>query len=209
MAARGSVSNSAIKRRRLGPALILAATLSILGGMPAECPAAESDLPVSIQVPLIMKILTYERNLMNLHAPTLHMGFLYVPEEEESRACFESFRTELARFAGRTVGGHEILLVPFPVAAGDSLRWPAGEKSPEILYVAPGNEERIHAICRQSRARKVLTVTAVERYVEAGLCAAVVLRGDRRTGVTINLAASREEGRDWVAEFLRLCKIRR
>jgi hypothetical protein len=172
----------------------------------APAPAAETMLPVAQQVPLLLKVVTYEKTLMQPGATALTVGVLYDPDAPDSRRQFEEFERELRPYADKTVRGHAVVLVAVPWASWGKGDLPSEAAGVSILYVPPGDPSIVPLVCRWTRARKILSATPVASYVEDGLTLGLVVRNGR-TGVTINRKASLEEGKVWSEDFLRLCRI--
>ncbi len=187
------------------PATIMAAIL-LLAAPTGRAEDADGDLAVGRQVPLIMKLLAYENNLMNLHRQTIRMGILYLPRDPDSRRTFEQFRREMKRDEHRTIHNRRLVVVPLPVTDANSVGPAVRRASIDVVYVTTGFDADLGSIIATTREEDVLSVTGVPVYVEMGLSVAVVLRGDQ-PGITLNLEASREEGRDWNAYLLDLCRI--
>jgi hypothetical protein len=184
--------------------LLLIATGVLLCG--PEKGRAGSALPIAYQIPLLMKLVTYEFNLMGQPRPTIVIGVLYRPEDPGSRGCFESFEAQFKERRDLVIRGHRLELVGVPIRSEDSLRLPAGHPDIDILYVAPGNEERIPAISRWTRGMKSLSVTGSEDSVEQGLSVALFSSGVKES-ITINLPASLEEGREWNVNVLQVARV--
>lgn len=167
---------------------------------------ADSALPIAYQIPLLMKLVTYEFNLMGKTEPRIVIGVLYRPEDPGSLQCYQSFETQFKERKDLAIRGHRLELVGIPIRSEDALRLPSGHPDLDILYVAPGNEDRITAISRWTREMKSLSVTSSETSVEQGLSVALVSRGAKEA-ITINLPASLEEGREWNVNVLQVARV--
>jgi hypothetical protein len=167
---------------------------------------AESHLAVGYQVPLVLKLLTYECKLMELRRQTIVMGILYRPADEASTRAFEQFRDEMKHFENRTIHNRKLVLEPLPVVEADSAGPAMRRAHVDVVYVTPGFDADLESIFQATRRGSILSVTGVPAYVEMGLTVAVVRRGDQ-AGITLNLEASRMEGRDWNASLLQLCRV--
>ena len=185
--------------------MVLAAASLALFSSPGAS-RAEGELPIAYQVPLLMKLVTYEFNLMGKTKPTITIGVLYRPEDSGSLKCFETFEALFEQRRDLEIRGHPLQLVGIPVRSEGSLRLPPGHPDIDILYVAPGNEDRITAISRWTREMKSLSVTGSEASVEQGLSVALINRGAKE-GITINLPASIEEGREWNVNVLQVARV--
>ncbi len=176
--------------------------LALLG----QAAGAESYLDVEYQVPLVLKLLTYESRLMELQRQTIVMGIIYRPKDDQSRKSFEQFQAEMGHFENRTVRNRRLVVEPLPIAVADSAGPVMRRARVDVVYVTPGFDTDLASIFKATRQERILSVTGVPDYVEKGLAVAVVRRGGQ-AGITLNLEASREEGRDWNASLLKLCRL--
>ncbi len=183
--------------------LVLAALLS---AWPAVGCCERSLLPIANQVPLMLKLLTYENGLMSEPKDTIRVGILYLPRDADSQKCFEEFSTEMRRYDGFTVRGRNVSIVPLPImgVAGDD--WPQRLLPLEVLYVAPGSGEILSTITKITRSAKILTITGVEPYLKGGLSMGLLLVNDAPE-IAINMPASQEEGCEWEGSLLQVCRL--
>lgn len=168
--------------------------------------AEEPMLPTEQQVPLLLKVLTYERTLMRVERPDLRVGVLFDPAAAESRRQFDDLERVFRTYADKTIRGHAVTLVPIPVAYLGKADLPPEAAGIHILYVPPSDLSIVPIVREWTRSRKILSATPVAAYVEAGLSLGLVVRNGR-TGVAVNRAASGKEGKIWAEDFLRLCHV--
>ena len=167
--------------------------------------AAESmPVPVSLQLPLILKILTYDRNL-DARSPTeLRIGVVVAPNDPSS------VRAEIAggfqALANTTVKGRRLRAVTLEYGSEAQLESAVRAEQVAVLYVAPGNGANIEALVRVSRAQRVVTTTGVPDYVPLGIAVGIGMQQDRPQ-ILINLAASRSAGSEFDASLLRVVRI--
>jgi hypothetical protein len=183
--------------------LVLAAFLS---AWPAVGHGQEALLPIANQVPLMLKVLTYESGLMLEPADTIRVGILYRPRSADSERCFEEFSTEMRKYEGFTVRGRTVSLVPLlnTGAMGDD--WPHKLLPLDVLYVAPGSGDLLSRITKITRSAKILTITGIESYVDDGLSMGLFLANDGPE-IAINMSASHQEGCEWEGSLLQVCRL--
>lgn len=187
--------------RRLGRGLALLATLAFAA---SPSLAQEMEIPVAVQLPLFLKILSFDHQLVAraAGAPVIAIAFQsgYRPSEQT--------RDELLRLAGDTrpsIAGVRIRFVSIDLDR-ESLAEQLVRDRVTILYLAPVRGMNVREIAAATRAARVTTVTGVSRYVELGLAVGARLRGDRPQ-ILVNLIASRLEGAELGAELLKLAQI--
>ncbi|MES2178336.1 MAG: YfiR/HmsC family protein [Gemmatimonadota bacterium] len=178
-----------------------------LGG--AMCPRAdaraqEMDAPVAIQIPVLLKVMAFDRQLP-LRAPAeIVIGVVF---QSGNRTSAMAKDEALHAFVGARegVGG-----VPLRAVAIDLDR----ERLPDVLragkftmlYITPLRGADVAAIASLTREWRVTTLTGVPRYVAQGLGIGVGVKGGRPR-ILVNLEASKLEGAELGAELLKLADI--
>lgn len=183
-------------RRSIGIVLLLSCTAAA---------AQEMAVPVDVQVPLLLKILTFERNLRGHRSQPLRLGVLFQSQVEESREAFDAFTATAAKGPMR-LGSRAIEIVPIDAADDAEVARVLGTAPIDVLYVAPLRAIAISAITKLTRQREIITLTGVPAYVDQGLSVGVDARGGR-TRVVINLGAHRAEGAEFSAQLLKMARI--
>jgi len=161
--------------------------------------AQDAPVPVEVQVPLLLKILTFDRRLTDATEP-LVVGIVFQHRNRASAAIGEEVRGLLAA-AARPIRVVVIDLDETPDFRGTLLR-----ESVRVVYVAPLQAVSVSTIAEATRGERVVSVTGVPRYVDQGLAVGIDLNGTRPR-IVINLAASRAEGSDFSAQLLKLARL--
>jgi len=89
--------------------------------------------------------------------------------------------------------------------AADLTAWLA-QKKVQVLYVVPGLSKELEGIRDVCVERKIVSVTPVRAFVERGLVAGIVLKGDRAR-ILVNLPAAVAAGMDLDPKLLELSEI--
>jgi YfiR/HmsC-like len=175
----------------------------LAGGMCTTVHAQEMEIPVGVQLPLFLKVMSFDRQLRSRGAGTLVIAIAYQSGYRASVGAKEE--------AWRSASGfREIAGMPVNLVAIDLDREELGaaltRDRATLLYVAPVRGIDVRELVQVTRAARVTTLTGVVRYVELGLAVSVRLRGDRPR-IVVNLAASRLEGAELAAELLQLAEV--
>ena len=188
-------------RRRTSPqrGLALALLGLALGGIASPVAAQEVAVPVEIQVPLLLKILAFNRSLGDA-ADTLVVGIVFQHRNRASAAVGDEVRGLLAAAA------RPIRVVAIDLDETRDLRGTLLRESVRVVYVAPLQAVAVSTVTEATRGERVVSVTGVPRYVEQGVAVGIDL-SDSRPRIVINLAASRAEGADFSAELLKLARL--
>ena len=169
----------------------------------APLPAQQAAVPVELQFSLFFRILTYDRSLPDRGANGVVIGVAYQGRLRASALVAE----EALRQAPPPGFPFPVQYVAIDLDTTTDLAGALARAGCDVLYVAPLRAYRVADIAAAGQARRILTLTGVPDYVEAGLGVGIGLRGDRPE-ILVNLAAARAEGADFSATFLQLATVR-
>lgn len=185
--------------RRLG------CLLCLLLGAAINLRAQAMDLPVETQIPIFLKLLTFDRNLVTSAGSELTVGILFQGGNRESASARRQAESELKR-ATQLFEGLSVRIVLIDLDAGDDLARLLEEGHVNALYVTPLRAVDLKPLLRVTRAARVRTFSGVGRFVTQGVAMGAGLRGDLPQ-IVVNLPALREEGADYPAQVLRLARV--
>lgn len=188
--------------RRLG--LVLGLAVLVRAGVAAA--AEPMPLTPDLQVPLILKILTYDRHFEAKAGPELVIGIVYAPADPSSVKAANDVSDTLYRFAGKTVKRLPIRYFLVEFTTPENLERSIAQRSISVLYVAPGNARNLAGISKVSQARGVTTTTGVPDYVKRGVSVGIGV-ADERPQILINLPSTRSEGSEFDASLLRIATV--
>jgi YfiR/HmsC-like len=163
------------------------------------------DLAITLQFPLLLKILQFDKNFPARAGQEIVIGVVYQGRFRASaRACEEMRKAARAadteRVAERHIDIVEIDLERVKLRdALDSLKV-------DVVYVAPLRATDITTITDVSRELNITTVTGNEEYVHQGLSVGLGV-WQEKPRVFVNLEASRAEGADFSSRFLSLAQV--
>src|SRR5215813_3012517 len=126
---------------------LLPALLALAPPLRAESMALSAD----VQVPLLLKILTYDRQLEAKAGADLVIGIVHDPTDKDSAKAADEIASTLYKFAGKTVKKLPIkyFLIEYTKAA--ELESFVKAKSINMLYVTPGVARALPDIIRLSQ----------------------------------------------------------
>ncbi len=186
-------------KRQFGLALGIMALLR-----PAAALAAEPmPLAPDLQLPLILKVLTYDRHFETKASGELVLGIVYNQDDQDSLKVASTVIQTLLRFSGKTVKRLPIRFSLVPIA---SLEASVEQLKINVLYVAPGNARHLDSLTALSRAKGITTATGVPDYVRRGIAVGIGVSDDRPQ-ILINLPASKSEGSEFEAGLLRVATV--
>jgi hypothetical protein len=187
-----------VRRRSLLPgALVVLLTV--------RTASAALAVPFDVQVPLMLKALTYDRSLKARAGDQVRIAVLHPSEGEPGAA--ENLATALRNLPGRTLNGLPVTFRHFTVrneAVVDQAlrdgRWAAA-------YVMPGfSSQELTQIRRACESQRVLAMAADAGEVERGLAFGVDSR-DGKPQLVVNLSSTRAFGSEFDLALLRLSRV--
>jgi hypothetical protein len=181
----------------------LLAPMLIAGSAPGA-PAQEMDVPASVQIPLLYKILSFDRNFAARAGDDIVIAILYQSGFRASTAAREQVEAALGHTAS-PLGARRIRWVSIELESGD-LAVQLRRHETDVLYVTPLRGTGLSGIVDVARRGHLMTFTGVPPYVERGLSVGVGIEQERPM-IIINLGAARAEGADYTSQLLRVSRV--
>jgi hypothetical protein len=185
---------------------LAAGLCALLVVAPSPALAEKMALPADKQVPLLLKILTYDRQFEQKAGSEVVIGIVYSAADPDSAPAMESLSSTLNGFAGKTVKKLPIKYWQIPYSTPDRLEAIVKEKGINVLYVCPGNDRNLAAIVKLAQGGRITTLTGIPDYVKKGVAVGVGERSGKPQ-IFINLDASKAEGSDFDASLLRIAEV--
>lgn len=179
--------------------MALATALLTTAVSPAVAAAQEMEIPVSLQVPLFLKVISFDRQRVQ-NEPTLVVGVAF-----QSGFRLSSVTREDAERTFRGIGDRTIKVVPIDLDR-DNLNDVMAQHRVSLLYVAPLRAYNIRSIADAAATAHATTITGVSQYVLQGLSVGARLQSDRPK-LLINVAAAKKCGANFAAELLKLAQV--
>lgn len=194
------------KPNRVRGWMLCMALVALLQLSPRGAALAQAmDLPVETQIPIFLKLLTFDRNLGTRDGSDLVIAIVYQSGYRESQSARRQAETEL-RKASQLIEGLTITVVAIDLEREPDLGRRLSQEDVAAMYISPLRATDIKAIVKLSRAAQVRSFSGVSRYVSQGVAMGVALRGDLPQ-IVVNLPAAREEGADYPAQVLKLARV--
>jgi hypothetical protein len=192
-----------MKSKTIAIALFLLIFLSAFRQTKAK---EEMPVPPRIQIPILLKVLTYDRNFEKKVGDTLVIGILYDSQDEDSKKIKEKVSDVLDSLSGKTVKDVPFTYVDLDYSSKNSLKNSIESKKVDVLYIAPAGIGYLKSIVQISQKYKILTITGAPDYVKKGISVGIGLK-EKKPEIWINLSSAKAEGSDLPANLLRLCKV--
>lgn len=169
--------------------------------------AQEMAAPAAIQVPLLFKILTFDRR-MGTRPPgqVMVIAVVFQSGYRASLVAKNQVVDALEAMESSTISGHPVRWVAVEWKDREQLRLALIHERTDVVYLTPVRGVELDHITRAARAGGMTTFTGVPLYVEQGFGLSVGIVRDRPQ-IIVNLPATRAEGSDFTSQLLRLCKV--
>ena len=197
---------SAVRLRSIVPLACILATLA-LAVLPLTAPPALAGpmVPFDVQVPLLLRALTYDRTLRARVGDQVRIAIV-VPAKG-NREAVDELLAWLPTLPERTLNGMPVAFREVAAADEGSLdqalrsgRWAAA-------YVMPGfKADELAQVKRVCAARQILAVAAQADDVERGMAFGVGAHGGKPQ-IVVNLASTKACGSDFDLALLRLARV--
>ncbi len=183
--------------------VILASVLAFLWTAPSS--AQEMAVPVSVQFPLFLKILVFDRNLRNRVGDEIVIGVIHQRKFKRSLRVKDEFMDVMKESPIKTVADIPIRLVSIDVDDAD-LENTISKNEIDVLYITPVRTLEMKKFTSLSFAKKITTLTGVPDYVAEGLAVGIGTKGGKPR-IIINLPTAKAEGADFSSGLLNLAKV--
>jgi hypothetical protein len=187
-------------------AALLSIALLLIALLALPSAAEEMALSAENQLPLLLKVLTYDRNLEQKAGNELAIGIVHDPSDRDSAKATDEIASTLYKYGGKTVKKLPIKYFTIEYTNPPELERIVKSKGISVLYVAPGVAKSLPAIVKVSQTLHLTSVTGVPDYVRKGVAVGIGVVQDRPQ-ILINLASSRSEGSEFDASLLRIATI--
>jgi len=195
---------------RTAPTHRTAAALAWLGLLCVLCgtagPARAGTVPEDKQVPILFKMLTYDRTLAEQSDEVIHLAILAREGRDASEAGAAAFAAALSGQKDKTVNGRAFTFTTVTYREGVDLAAVLAAEHVDVLYVTHGCRDILDEIRSAVRTLDVLTLAAGADDVRDGLSIGLDLKDDRPR-IVVNLEALHDEGHDLESRALRLCEV--
>jgi hypothetical protein len=182
------------------PKTLLLATMLLTAPVPAG-----AVVPFDVQLPLVLKALTYDRNLKSRAGDQVRIAI--VMPSKGSRAAVDQLLSSLDSIPGRTLNGLPVSFKEIVADTDEALEQGLRDGNWAAAYVMPGFSHadllKVRHICE---TRRVLAVAASVDDLEHGLAFGIGAQGSKPQ-IVINLRASKACGSDFDLALLQLSKV--
>jgi hypothetical protein len=173
---------------------------------PTPVDAQDMPVPVELQIPLLSRILAFDRNFETGLEAEIVVAIVYQSRFRASNTANQKVLDAVKTRNWWWANGLPMRCVPVDLSQGRSLRAQLAAAGADVIYVAPLRAVDIGSITEVSRDLDVLTYTGVPEYVRGGVGVGLDLL-ENRPLIVVNLDGTRAEGSAFSSELLKLARI--
>lgn len=176
-----------------------------LGGSSAE--AQQMAVPAEIQVPMLFKILTFDRKLGDrVPGNDIVIAIVFQSGYRASLVARDQVVETLRDMAVSTISGHPVNWLLLEWSDAGTFRQSLTSSRVDVIYVMPLRGVDLAQIMLTARTADITSFTGVPDYVERGLALGIGMARDRPQ-IIVNLVAARAEGSDFDSQLLRVSRV--
>ena len=181
--------------------IILFLLLFVISGMKSQ----SITVPESIQAKIFLKVLTFERNLIDKDDDVV-VNILYQENYKESFSAYKKISDEIINNYKNVFSNRKIIINGINLDKTNEWAKSIDKKKINIIYVLPLRAFKISDISEECRKSKMLSFTAVPEYVVKGISIGIDLFNSKPK-ILINLKASKLEGAKLSSQILRISRL--
>ena len=191
-------------RTLLGAAgLLLVVSASVVVPVPYT---AAQDVPSDLEAVILLRALSYDRNLQRRSGADLTVGVVYDSEQLASRDCKARMSSAFIANASEKVQDLPVRVTEIKFQSADQLASEADSKGIDVLYICSGLVDHANEITAISRANGLVTLGGSEELVKSGLAIGVAPKGETAK-ILVNVKAARAEGADLDSRLLMMAEL--
>lgn len=166
----------------------------------------DMPVPVNVQYPLFMKMLTFDRRLKARVGNEMVIGILYQGKFRKSRNVRDELIEVITASPIKTVETIPIRFVSIDLSTVTDLRGELSSSKVDALYITPVRAVEVREIAVIAQEKEITTFGSMPEYLKLGIALSVDVKGEKPL-ICINLAASKAEGAEFDSQLLNLARI--
>lgn len=163
-------------------------------------------VPFDLQYQLLLKILTFDRNLKKRARSEIVLGIAYEGDYRESQKVKDEFLRAISDLGDQKVVDLPVRFVPIEISEAPGLAAQLLQERVNILYVAPMRDPDIGTLVSVCRAMRIMSLTGVPSYVKRGVSLGFDLQGGK-LDIIVNLPSAKAEGTNFSSKLLNLVRV--
>lgn len=181
------------------------AVLSMIHSPPSMF-AQEMEVPVQVQFPLFLKILSFDRNLRARVGNEIVFAVIYQAKFRRSLNVHDNLLDVFDKETEKGVENIPLRVISIDLERLEELPDVLKNNQVDIMYLAPLRAMPIDAIADIGRALNIITLSGVPAYCLEGIAVGIGSRGGNPL-IIINRVAARAQGADFSSRLLSRARV--
>ena len=152
---------------------------------------AEEEVTVTERAALLLKAMSFDRNLERRAGASLHIAIVHIGQEAGAASTAEAFIAE----GKKGLKGLPVSAAPLAFTKTETLLKQIQEMGIDAIYVDPSASSALSSIQQVTRGKQVLSLGANRKLVEQGLSLGVY-RAKKAARLVVNQRSAKIEGLD-------------
>ncbi len=163
------------------------------------------EVPTSVQVPILIKILNFDRSLRSHDGDTITIAILYESTVKYSDAIADEF-LEASQSKSFDSLHYYLNVITVDLSTDHDPEALLKRYRPHVIYLTPMRNIDLPSLLALCRKNSILSTTGVIEYVNAGVSVGI---GRKRSHpeIIINLTQAKAEGAEFSSRLLKLARI--
>ena len=163
----------------------------------------EMETPVEVQVPIFLKVLTFDRNFSRRMGDEIVCAIVYQKKFRKSLNVKNQFREYTKKSAPVQVEDIPFRCIEIDLHSLLDFEERLKREKVDVLYLTPLRAVSIESLVTISRSLGITTLTGVVEYCKAGAAVSIGTRA-RAPLIIINHTGAAAEGADFSSQLLKL-----
>ena len=170
--------------------------------------AQEMDVPVEIQVPLFMKVLTFDRNLEERVGDEIVIAIVYQEKFRKSLNIMLQLENYLNNWEIKRVAGIPFRYISIVLDSYSLPEFKAAleKEHVDVIYITPLRAVTVESLVAVSRPLGITSLSGVSAYCREGIAVSISTKGGSPV-IVINRSVAISEGADFSSRLLKLAEI--
>jgi hypothetical protein len=166
----------------------------------------DMQVPIEQQVPLMIKILNFDRNLQRHAQKQIMVAVLYQKKFRKSLDAKNRFEDVVGKLSLTKIDSMPIKFMSVDIGEDTDLAANIDRNYVNVVYLTPVKAFNVDDIVKICRQRQITSFTGIGDYVNTGIAIGFGIKGDKPQ-IIINLPAAKAEGANFNSQLLKLAKV--
>lgn len=167
--------------------------------------AQQVDVPMEIQYNIMLKVLSYDKNLSRFGTDEIRIGVFYQSGFKASATARDELSESVSKSKIKDIDKRKISVF-YSNLDYESPSAFIKDKKISVIYFLPLRAVSIENILSETKKIKILSFSAVKDYIAEGVAISFALKSSKPE-ILVNLKAAKAEGTDFSSQLLKIVTV--